>query len=96
MTRETCPCPVCSGTGRLPAGDYRYKAVTAGYDPETDTLPCRNCGGQTMYGKPTGQSFLRDDGTPCTHEYTTRNLGRCYNQYTCKHCGYSYSIDSGD
>lgn len=96
MTRETCPCPVCSGTGRRPAGDYRYKEVTAGFDRETDTLPCNNCGGQTMYGKPTGQSFLRDDGTPCTHEYTTTNLGRCYNRYTCKHCGYSYSIDSGD
>lgn len=96
MTRATCPCPVCQGTGRRPAGAYAYKAITAGYDLETDTLPCGNCGGQTMGGQPTGRSFLRDDGTPCTHEYTTTNLGRCYRRYNCKHCGYSYSIDSGD
>jgi len=94
--RETCTCPVCQGTGRRPAGDYRYKAVTWGYDPETDTLPCRNCGGQTMGGQPTGKTFIRDDGTPCVHEYTTLSLGRCYNRYTCKHCGYAYDIDSGD
>ena len=24
------------------------------------------------------------------------NLGRCYNRYTCKKCGISYTIDSGD
>jgi hypothetical protein len=94
--RTECTCPVCNGTGRVPAGDDRYKHVMAGYDKETDTHVCRNCGGQTMWGNPTGKSYLRDDGTPCKHEYFSTNLGRCYNQYTCKHCGYSYSIDSGD
>ena len=96
MKREPCTCPVCNGTGRRAAGDSKYKSVIAGYDSDTDTLPCNNCGGQTMYGRPTGQSVLRDDGTPCTHEYVSRNAGRCLTDYTCKHCGHSYQIDSGD
>ena len=96
MNRIECTCPVCNGTGRVSAADQKYKTIIAGYDKETDTLPCANCGGQTMYGKPTGKSYLREDGTPCAHEYVTKNLGRCYNNYTCKHCGYSYDIDSSD
>lgn len=93
---KECICPVCNGTGRKPAGDYKYKHVIAGYDKETDTLQCNNCGGQTMWGKPTGKTRERADGTPCVHEYNVTNRGRCYNNYTCKHCGYSYDIDSGD
>jgi hypothetical protein len=91
-----CVCPVCNGSGRKPAGDYKYKNVIAGYDKETDTLQCDNCGGQRMYGRPTGKTRARADGTPCVHEYTSQNLGRCYNRYTCKHCEYAYDIDSSD
>lgn len=89
-------CPVCNGSHRRPAGADPYKKVYAGYDAESDTLPCLNCGGQTMYGKPTGQVPLRSDGSPCHHEYIGRNAGRCYTIYTCKHCNHSYDIDSGD
>jgi len=89
-------CPVCNGTGRRPAGNDQYKHVYAGYDKETDTLACNNCGGQTMYGRPTGRVPLRPDGTPCKHEYTSATVGRCLARYTCKHCGSSYEIDSGD
>lgn len=89
-------CPVCNGTGRVPAGNDPYKKMYSSYDAETDTLPCNNCGGQTMYGRPTGQVRLRDDGTPCRHEYTSRIVGRCLTEYTCRHCGHSYQIDSGD
>lgn len=32
----------------------------------------------------------------CAHEYEGTNLGRCYNSYTCKVCGHTYSIDSSD
>jgi len=94
--RQTCECPVCNGTGRRPAGDNKYKHMTAGYDAATDTLECNNCGGQTMAVKGTGKTLQRDDGTPCVHEYTSRSGGRCYTIYTCVHCGYNYGIDSGD
>ncbi len=89
-------CPVCNGTGRRPAGENSYKKVYAGYDEVTDTLPCNNCGGQTMYGRPSGRVPLRPDGTPCKHEYASATVGRCLTRYTCKHCGSSYEIDSGD
>lgn len=89
-------CPVCNGSGRRPAGDYRYKHITAGYDAESDTLSCNNCGGQTMFGKPTGQVPLREDGTPCKHEFKGVSIGRCLTRYTCVHCVSSYEIDSGD
>lgn len=89
-------CPVCNGGSRVSAADNDYKHIVSGYDKETDTLPCYNCGGQTMYGRPSGQVRLRPDGTPCKHEYVGRNAGRCYTIYTCKHCQSSYDIDSGD
>jgi len=95
-----CECPVCKGTGRMPTPDhlrkYAEKNGWYGYDPADDCCTCTNCGGQTMGGRPTGRSRLREDGTPCVHEYTGRQLGRCWTQYTCKHCGYSYDIDSSD
>jgi hypothetical protein len=89
-------CPVCNGTGRVPAGTAKYKEVTVGYDKSTDTLPCRNCGGQTMSMKATGKVRLRPDGTPCEHKYVGHVAGRCYVVYTCEHCGDTYDIDSGD
>lgn len=89
-------CPVCAGTGRVPAGDSQYKHVIAGYDQDTDTFGCRNCGGQYMYGSPRGEVRLRPDGTPCTHEYVSRNVGRCLTEYSCVHCSDRYQIDSGD
>ena len=89
-------CPVCNGTGRKAAGEDRYKTMYAGYDKETDTLPCTNCGGQTMFGRPTGKVPLRDDGTPCVHKYSSRNVGRCLTEYTCQFCGSRHEIDSGD
>lgn len=90
-------CPVCSGSGRTPAGDAKYKSIVAGYDATTDTFACDNCGGQTMGGRPTGKVPLRKDNhQPCKHDYTARNAGRCYTIYTCKHCVFSFDIDSSD
>lgn len=85
-------CPVCDGTGRVPANpdqrrDWRY-------DSDTDTTMCQNCGGQTMSLKPTGRVRLRPDGTPCHHEYVRHQAGRCYVEYVCNHCGDSFGIDS--
>lgn len=94
---EKGPCPVCSGSLRKPYnGEMRYAHVIAGYNKETNTLPCDNCGGQYMFGRPTGQVNMDYSGQPCKHEYTGQNVGRCLTEYTCKHCGDRYQIDSGD
>jgi DNA-directed RNA polymerase subunit RPC12/RpoP len=74
----------------------KYKDVIAGYDQNTDTFGCTNCGGQYMYGQSSGMVRLRPDGIPCTHKYTSRTVGRCLTEYTCEHCGEKYQIDSGD
>lgn len=91
-------CPSCAGSGRraVPEEMQRYKTHTYGYDPATDTLACRNCGGQTMSGRGTGQVPLRDDGTPCLHSYGSHSIGRCYTEYRCRYCDHRYCIDSGD
>lgn len=93
---EKGTCPVCSGTTRVPAGDNKYKSVIAGYDKESDTFACTNCGGQYMFGRPTGQVYVDNSGQPCKHEYTGKTVGRCLTEYNCKHCGDRYQIDSGD
>ncbi len=91
-------CPVCNGSSRMPAhGNMKkYANVIAGYDKNNDTVACNNCGGQGMYGHPTGEVPLRSDGTPCKHEYKGVGRGRCYTVYTCIHCNHRYDIDSGD
>jgi len=95
MTQGTCP--VCNGTTRTPADGYSHtRSHIAGYDQATDTFPCTNCGSQYMYGQPRGTVPLRPDGTPCKHDYTSSNAGRCLTNYQCKHCNDSYEIDSGD
>jgi transcription elongation factor Elf1 len=94
--REYGTCPVCNGTGRTDATNVRYKHVSAGYDQYTDTLPCRNCGGQYMFGNPSGKVRLNKEGNPCTHLYQGANVGRCLTEYNCLHCGDRHQIDSGD
>jgi hypothetical protein len=91
-------CPVCNGTKRVAVTpeQERYCKIYAGYDKETHTLGCGNCGGQYMFGKATGEVSLRPDGTPCTHKYTSETVGRCYHRYACIECGDAYHIDSGD
>jgi transcription elongation factor Elf1 len=95
MANETGICPACNGTKRVQA-EARQRLVSFGWDEKTDTLTCRNCGAQRMWGSPTGQVLLRKDGTPCLHEYGEHLAGNCLHEFTCKHCGDSYLIDSGD
>ena len=94
-------CPVCNGTTRVPVPEQSqsYKTVMASYDRVTDTLRCRNCGGQYQFGGrsiPSGYVALREDGTPCVHDYNSETIGNCLHRSTCRHCGDSHDIDSGD
>lgn len=91
-------CPVCNGTCRVPVPEehQKWKKVVGGYDSNTDTFPCSNCGGQYMFSKPKGEVDLRPDGTPCKHSYIQKTVGNCLNEYTCTHCNDTYQIDSGD
>jgi len=93
-------CPVCNGTHKMAVPDthrnYAVKYGYYGYDALTDTIECNNCGAQMQFSKATGQVPLRTDGTPCKHEYTSQNAGRCLTKHTCKHCSHTYTIDSGD
>ena len=93
---KTGICPKCSGNKVIPAGDCAHKTIMAGYDKHNDTFVCDNCGGQQMYGKALGVTYLRQDGSPCLHEYTSTKTGNCLHKYACKHCAYQFSIDSGD
>jgi hypothetical protein len=96
---ETGVCPKCNGTGKVPASaeSIKYRAAGLKVNPDgTATTECTNCGGQTMSIKGTGKVPLRADGTPCMHEWNYRLAGRCYHEYTCKHCSSQYYIDSGD
>lgn len=47
-------CPVCKGTGRIDAGNISPNNCYAGYDKETHTLQCDNCGAQYMFSSPRG------------------------------------------
>jgi hypothetical protein len=92
-------CPCCSGSTRRPVlpSEEQYKDIMSGYDKATDTMACRNCGGQTMYGKPLGYTKIDPEtGLGCEHKYIGRDAGRCYTIYTCRKCGSHYDIDSGD
>ena len=95
MIKAKGTCPACQGTTRVPAyGEIRD--YISGYDRETETFPCGNCGAQYMYGKSTGEVPLQPDGTPCQHDYEVRSVGRCLHQYQCRSCGDIFHIDSGD
>lgn len=89
-------CPKCYGTARIPATPDQARWKVATYNETSNTVACTNCGGQTMSLKGTGRVALRTDGTPCMHEWASRNVGRCLTQYTCKHCPTTFQIDSGD
>lgn len=99
--RELGVCPVCNGSKVMPCPDnmreHGIKYGWFGYDKERDTVPCNNCGGQTMTSTPTGMVYLRyKDSKPCTHDVNGKKVGNCLYEYSCKYCGFTYQIDSGD
>lgn len=93
---ELGTCPKCNGSTRRPCPPEYLGFNMAGLDRTDNTLPCDNCGGQTMSLRATGKVPLRPDGSPCMHEYKYRSLGNCLHGYTCIRCGHRYEIDSSD
>ena len=107
MNKNKGVCPACNGTKKIllrcqvEKGFVYYEGSeyfdeTRDLKIHTEERNCNNCGAQYYYGTATGMVKLREDGTPCRHEYESKNLGRCYNSYTCKHCGDYHTIDSSD
>lgn len=91
----TATCPKCNGSCRMPANDLNRRCY--GYDKETDSLPCNNCGGQTMSLKAEGVTTIDPaTGRGCMHDYQGSNAGRCLTRYVCTKCQDVYSIDSSD
>lgn len=86
-------CPVCNGTKER---ELTEQEKSYSWNKGKTHCACTNCGAQRMFGSASGEVRLREDGTPCRHEYQGVSRGRCYTVYTCKHCGDSYDIDSGD
>lgn len=91
-------CTVCNGTCRVAvtAEHERYKTRIWGYNADTDTFPCSNCGGQYQWPEPTGLVKPNRAGVACVHQYSSRTIGRCLHEHICQHCGDYYQIDSGD
>lgn len=88
-------CPKCHGTGNGAALTLFEKLYT--WNKERTHHPCNNCGGQYMYGKPSGMTHIDPStGLGCMHEYKHSLLGRCYHGYRCDNCGDNFTIDSGD
>jgi hypothetical protein len=86
-------CPACNGT-KL---GTPYTEQEKKYWPAETHHVCINCGGQTMFGKPLGYTRINPSTLlGCLHEYSEQLISRCYRKYTCKHCAYSFGIDSGD
>lgn len=89
-------CPVCNGSGQIPLTD---EDKTYSWNKNKTHKGCSNCGGQYMFGTPTGKVRLNKDGVPCKHEYEANSpfgRNRGITDYKCKHCGDSYTIDSTD
>lgn len=93
MSKTLVTCPMCKGTLQVP-GRRASDPSKRGYDATSQTVPCPNCGGQTMTGVPTGKVPADSDGNGCKHIYkgVTRATSTVY---TCIRCNDTYLIDNG-
>jgi len=91
-------CPLCNGTTRIALQEYLrgYIKVLSTYDANTDTIMCKNCGGQEMYGVATGRVNLNRYGEPCLHRYKVYRIGQCLHRNKCLDCDSQFDIDSSD
>lgn len=89
-------CPVCSGKGRVTAGNRSWKRFMQGYSQKDDSLPCQNCGGQYQFSVPTGRVNLNESGSPCVHEYKVQKVSGFMIEYVCDRCRDQYVVDTLD
>jgi len=97
--RETGTCPVCEGECSVTAIRSIWNSNTRGYVETATNVPCTNCGGQYMFGTPSGMSPLNKEGVPCKHSYTRPDVGYRSSTYSvtrCEHCNDKLTVDSGD
>lgn len=64
--------------------------------PESTPKETEPKGEIKSYGYANGWSKTPDVIAKCKHKVERKEIGRCLNEYTCKECGYSYKVDSGD
>lgn len=104
---STGVCPMCLGSGKklvdgrtweefysgeLPAhpDQIRYAIEYGKISPEL-VATCTNCGGYENV-RPNGRVPLREDGTPCMHEFEMVAITPTAEIHKCKHCGYQYRV----
>lgn len=75
-------CPACKGHG------YWNLTIDAYGPGKHFNSMCRRCN---------GWGWLSKADFKCEHKWgPAKNLGRCYNEYTCEKCGIKNCVDSSD
>jgi len=93
-------CPRCQGHGgwNLLLDQYRLP-LTAGGARYADTAENRHlfCHFRAMCDHCTGWGWIPESETCPGHEWLyVANVGRCLNQYQCRHCSRVQQVDSSD
>lgn len=65
-------------------------------EPAEYTAHKENCGHEVEYKYMLGRPGHFEMRTRRVQDVTVRNIGRCYNEYTCNECGCTWSVDSSD
>ena len=48
------------------------------------------------FGYANGWTLIPEKVKNCIHVKSEENIGKCLTKITCKQCGFTYKIDSGD
>lgn len=97
-------CPMCHGCGRKLKDGSGWETVFPGGIPPIQEMyahiaknvpndlyvRCTNCGGGEDV-MPNGRVPLREDGTPCMHEYDIIPMSPTSDIHKCKYCRYQYN-----
>lgn len=81
--KDPVPCPNCQGYVFCIIGENAYG------EGNHFQLHCSNCGGMSACGY-----MEREEA--CVHDMVEEKIGNCLYRRTCKKCGATQTIDSGD